>query len=65
MASDGDVEVEPDDGEEASVATGEEEPSEIGSVFSGAGMTAIIAAIALILIAVVVAASRKKKNLNP
>jgi len=37
-------------------------PSEVGSVFNGAGVTAIVAAVALVLVAAGVAVIRKKKK---
>ena len=43
-------------------AVAENAPSETGSVFNGAGVAAIIAAVVLVIAAVAIAVTRKKKK---
>ena len=50
------------DSDVAIVDVEDDSPSEVGSVFSGAGIAAIVAAVALVLAGAVIAVIRKKKR---
>ena len=54
------LDVETEEVPEETIET--EEPSEVGSVFSGAGIAAIVAAVILVLAAAAIAIARKKKK---